>query len=215
MATKPKFEKDESLDIYDYEKRAEEIIKQLDLEVFSRLETEDNVSKRFYANSIGATLQPMQVTTKLNRLLRVYRPMTSEQAKALTDTDYLRAYGYYCDIISHINNYLVYMPDKQTFSAFVNITSNIYNELLADPNYTQVFMSFEDAFVQSNFSASQAGIADKTTTLSKLQTREAGHSLVKTNDYVPQVTNNNIDKQQILINLEKYGNTLKKIERKR
>lgn len=203
----------------DYEAKCNHIIEELQSSLFGNLEMDtfedfddaiDSPKAKqpmtFKKNEIMPKLTPMQVTTKLNRLLRVYKPMNLRDAKTVPDTEYLLAYGYYCDVISYINKYLVYMPDKQTFSAFVNITTDIYNELLQDPNYTQVFKSFEDSFIQSNFSASQAGIIDSKTTLSKLEMRDAGHNLIKNPEVVTNVLNLGVNKQEVNEKLEKWRN---------
>lgn len=186
---------EEYIDPCDWGRKADYIIEQLDNTVFAGIN--EKTSKHTITTKSGATyesqkrvnkddIMPMitalQVTSRLNRLLRIYRPMTLSEALELNDTEYLKAFGYYCDIISHINTFLVYVPDKQTFSAFVNITTDTYNELMTNIHYSQVFSSIEDSFVQSNFSASQSGLVDNKTTLSKLQTKNAGHNLVQNED---------------------------------
>lgn len=188
---------EEYIDPCDWERKADYIIEQLDNTVFAGIN--EKTSKHTITTKSGATYESqkrvnkddimpmitaMQITSRLNRLLRVYRPMTLSEALELDDTEYLKAFGYYCDIISHINTFLVYVPDKQTFSAFVNITTDTYNELMTNMKYSQVFSSIEDSFVQSNFSASQSGLVDNKTTLSKLQTKNAGHNLVQNEDNI-------------------------------
>ena len=212
-------DKGEVVNSTDYAEKCERVIEELQQSLFANLEMDSyedfddtiDVPKAkkpmtFKKNEIMPTLTPMQVTMKLNRLLRVYKPMSLAEAKTVDDTEYLTAYGYYCDIISYINKYLVYIPDKQTFSAFVNITTDIYNELLQDPNYSQVFKSFEDSFIQSNFSASQAGIIDSKTTLSKLEMKDAGHNLIKNPEVVTNVLNLGVNKQEVNEKFEKWKN---------
>lgn len=183
------------IDPCDWESKSNYIIEQLNNTVFAGIN--EITSKHIITTKSGATYESqkrvnkddimpmitsMQVTSRLNRLLRIYRPMTLSEALELNDTEYLKAFGYYCDIISHINTFLVYVPDKQTFSAFVNITTDTYNELMTNIHYSQVFSSIEDSFIQSNYTASQTGLVDNKTTISKLQTKNAGHNLVQNED---------------------------------
>ena len=183
------------IDPCDWESKSNYIIEQLNNTVFAGIN--EITSKHIITTKSGATYESqkrvnkddimpmitsMQVTSRLNRLLRIYRPMTLTEALELDDTEYLKAFGYYCDIISHINTFLVYVPDKQTFSAFVNITTDTYNELMTNIHYSQVFSSIEDSFIQSNYTASQTGLVDNKTTISKLQTKNAGHNLVQNED---------------------------------
>ena len=195
----------------DWESKSKDIIKKLDKELFNEIEDEDlydykydkdgnltsKTKRRLKKGEMIPTISPAQVTAKLNRYLRVYRPMTLDEAMTLADTDYLEAYGYYLDVISHINKYVTFLGDKQSFSAFCNINTSVYNDLLAEPNYSQVFSSIEDGFVQSNFAVAEAGLIDGRTTIAKLQTKNAGHNLVKNPESITFVQNNHINTSQI------------------
>lgn len=218
----------------DYKAKYEELVDKLQTELFDKVEEMadqkldkiDEKSSRgksasysdvmsYAKNELQPILTPMMVTSRLNRYLRVFRPLNFDEAKNVEDTEYLEAFGYYCDLISYINDYLVYMPDKQTFCAFVNITTDIYNDLLSDPLHAQVFKSFEDSFVQTNFSAAQAGIVDTKTTLAKLQTKDAGHNLVKSPDSITVNQYNTIDKAAVNLQLDKFSSMVKSIEHKK
>lgn len=195
----------------DWKAKSEDVIAKLNAELFDTIYDDDlydfkydkdgnltsKTKRRLKKGEMKPTISPAQVTAKLNRYLRVYRPMDTEEAKTLDDTDYLEAYGYYLDIISHINKYVTFLGDKQSFSAFCNINTNVYNELLAEPRYAQVFSSIEDGFVQSNFAVAEAGLVDGRTTIAKLQTKNAGHNLVKNPESITLVQNNHINTSQI------------------
>lgn len=221
---------DQIVNSTDWENKANKIIEELGKTLFDKLDNEPTESEemqsekrgrgrppalkktaKFYKNTIKADLQPMQVTAKLNRLLRVYKPLNSVEAKSIQDTEYLKAFGYYCDIISYINEYLVYLSDKQTFCAFCNITTDIYNDFLGDPNYCQVFKSIEDSFVQSNFASAQAGIVDGKVTITKLQTKEAGHDLTRSLESITVNNYNQIDRQEVMTKLAQFNSMVKHI----
>lgn len=220
------FDDGEIINSTDWEKKANSVIKRLDDELFSLIDSDECYDYKYdkYGNVLSKTkrklkkgelmptISPAQVTTKLNRYLRVFKPMNTAEAMSLLDTDYLEAYGYYLDIISHINEYVTYIGDKQTFSAFCNISVDTYNDLLSDANYCQVFASIEDGFVQSNFAVAEAGLVDSKTTIAKLQTKNAGHNLVKNPESLTLIQNNNVvDEQKMDLLLSKFDGMTKKI----
>lgn len=209
---------DEVINSTDWENKSKNIIKKLDEELFDSIDEIDSYDIRYSKDGdelsrtkhkvrkgeLMPTISPAQVSAKLNRLMRVYKPMNSSEAKSLDDVEYLKAYGYYLDIISHINKYITFLGDKQLFSAFCNITSTVYNELQKDARYCDVFASIDDGFIHTNYEVSQAGLVDSKTTIAKLQTRDAGHSLVKSPDSLTIVQNNKIDKVSINEKLDRF-----------
>ena len=219
MSKKLNLDYDDSIDPVDYKAKLEYIIDILEKEVFinanetsdklENLANEENekpqVRKAFKYSKyeIMPTLTPMQVNAKLNELLRVYKPMNLEQAKKVPDTQFLVALKWYMHLISHINVYLAFLPSKQTFCSFANITSSVYNDLLQDINYSAVFNSIEDYLVDANFTSSQAGIVDSKTTIAKLQTKDAGHNLIKSPESIVVNNYNTIDKQQVNLKLDR------------
>ena len=212
-------EYDNTIDPMDYKAKLEYIIDILEKEVFINAnETSDKLENlvneenekpqprkafKYSKYEIMPTLTPMQVNAKLNELLRMYKPMNLEEAKKVKDTEFLVALKWYMHLISYINKYLAFLPSKQTFCSFANITSYIYNELLQDINYSAVFNSIEDYLVDANFTSSQAGIVDSKTTIAKLQTKDAGHNLVKSPESLVINNYNTIDKQQVNMKLDR------------
>ena len=218
MAKELIFDGEVLINATDWKAKSEHIIAKLDEELFNNVNKWDTYDMRYDKDGnllsktkhkvkkgeLMPTISPAQVTTKLNRYLRIYRPMTLEDAMSLEDTDYLEAYGYYLDIISHINIYCTFLGDKQTFSGFCNISTDVYNELLHEPRYTQVFSSIEDGFVQSNFVVAEAGLVDSKTTIAKLQTKNAGHNLIKNPEVTAINVTNKINTSGIDAMYEKY-----------
>lgn len=218
------FDEGEMITPTDYEKKYKVIVEELDKDIFAdllpdkemHLEIKDDdcevketkqkkeVKRKFLKNEIVPLLTPMQVSARLNELLRVYKPLNLEEAKTLEDKDYLEALKWYMKLITYINEYLVFLPSKQTFCAFANITTSIYNELLQMPSYTQVFNSVEDYIVDANFLSSQAGIVESKTTLTKLQTKDAGHNLVRNPEALTINTFTQIDTQEVKQRLERW-----------
>lgn len=222
MAIIPKFNSDNSIKPTDYEQKVKDIIKKLEEHLFYKLnkeevnvEEENGVDKKknnkYYKNQILPDLTPLQVNAKLNELLRIYRPMNMAEAKALNDENYLEALHYYMILMSYINQYIGIVPSKQTFCAFANITTSVYNELLQDPNFNQVFNSIEDYLIDANFTSSQAGLVDNKTTISKLQMKDAGHNLIQSPEAITFVNNNKIDKQQVNLQFDRLEGIIKSL----
>lgn len=209
----------------DYEARCKEIIDSLneaffdaiDEDAYDRAETpegetiEVKKNKKFSKYQILPELTPMQVSAKLNEMLRIYKPMSETDAKTLDDTEYLDALKWYMHLISHINKYLVFLPSKQTFCGFANITADVYNKMLQDQNFVQVFNSIEDYIVDSNFLGSKSGMVDSKTTLTQLQTKDAGHNLVRNPESITINQFNPIDKQRIQSQMLKFDSMIKKV----
>lgn len=214
------FDYDNSINPMDYKAKLEYIIDILEKEIFiNAVETSDKLEDlaneenekaqprkafKYSKNEIMPVLTPMQVNAKLNELLRIFKPLNKEEAKKLSDMDFLQALKWYMHLISHINKYLAFLPSKQTFCSFANITSSIYNEFLQDANYSAVFNSIEDYLVDANFTSSQAGIVDSKTTIAKLQTKDMGHNLIKSPESITINQYNTIDKQQVNLKLERF-----------
>lgn len=166
--------------------------------------------RKFAKNEIAPLLTPVQVNSKLNELLRIYRPMNEAEAKEQPDFVFLSAFKWYMHLITEINRYLVFLPSKQSFCAFANITVAIYNELYGNPNFTQVFSSIEDYLVDSNYTSAQSGLTDSKTVLAKLGTKDAGHNLVKNPDSIGNITVNQIDTRQVDLALEQFESMTKR-----
>ena len=195
----------------DWKAKSEDIIAQLNEQLFDKIEEEDTydikyskegietsrTKKRVRKGEIMPLISATKVATLLNRLLRVYKPLTIKDAKSIQPEDYLEANLYYLDIISHINDYIIFLPSKQSLAGFLSISVDTYNELLATPAYSEVFKSFEDGFVDTNYISAQSGVVDSRATMTKLSTREAGHNLVKNVDFVKVNVNNQINTSQI------------------
>lgn len=206
----------------DYEKKYNDIVKELWEGLFCNLnagkadkivldetgnvigEQKGTPTQKFSKDAIMQDIQPAQVAIMLNRLLRRYRPFSLADAKRLTPEDYLCAYEWFCKLMEYINKYIVFIPDKQTYSAFVNITDDIYNELLIDQTFGSTFKSIDNGFISTNFVGAQAGIIDSKSTISKLQTRDAGHNLIKNPEAITFNNFQTIDKMQVNAQLEKW-----------
>lgn len=202
---------DKVINATDWKTKSKDIIEKLNKQLFDKIEEEDTydikyskegvetsrTKKRVKKGEIMPLISATKVATLLNRLLRVYKPLTYKDALSIEPQEYLEANLYYLDIISHINDYIIFLPSKQSLSGFLSISVDTYNELLSNPAYSEVFKSFEDGFVDTNYMSAQSGVVDSRSTMTKLQTREAGHNLVKNVDFVKLNVSNQINTSQI------------------
>ena len=212
----------------DYEKKAEEIKNRLDEDLFLSIDEDKtydisydkfgNKIKRkrtIKRNEVLPILTPIQVNSKLNEYLRIYKPLSSTEAQSIDDKEYLDALKHYMGLISYINQYVVFLPSKQTFCSFANITTPIYNDLLASAKYEQVFSSIEDYLIDANFTSAQSGLVDSKTIQNRLQTRNAGHNLIKNVDSITFIQNNNCSREEIDSKLKMFENMTKRIADKK
>lgn len=202
----------------DWEEKANHIIAKLDEELFDKLSEDDSydiryskdgeelsrTKKRVRKGEIMPLISATKVATLLNRLLRVYKPLSYNEALSLEPEEYIEANLYYLDIISHINDFIIFLPSKQSLSAFLNISVETYNEMLLNPLYSEVFKSFEDGFVDTNYMSAQSGVVDSKSTMDKLTTKYAGHSLKKADETIVYNVTNKIDTSGINAMYEKY-----------
>ena len=198
---------DKIINATDWKAKSEDIIEKLNKQLFDKIEEEDTydikyskegvetsrTKKRVKKGEIMPLISATKVATLLNRLLRVYKPLTYKDALSIEPQEYLEANLYYLDIISHINDYIIFLPSKQSLSGFLSISVDTYNELLSNPAYSEVFKSFEDGFVDTNYMSAQSGVVDSRATMTKLSTRNAGHDLVRNLEFVKVSTNNTIN----------------------
>lgn len=197
----------------DYEGKYNEVVASLE-SLFGEL-TQENTTQtnaygnqykmQFRKNEIMPLLSPMQVSTKLNESLRVYRPLSYAEVRAMTPDDLQNAFVWFMKLTSYINQYLTFVTDKQMFCAFVGTTVQVYNDLLQEPSYGEILSGVEDYLISLNFTASQSGLTDSRMTMAKLQTNAQGHGLTKQIDSIPNLTINMLDKGKISESLAKFN----------
>lgn len=197
----------------DYEGKYHEVVENLE-ELFGELTQENTTQTNTYGNQykmqyrkneIMPILTPMQVSTKLNESLRLYRPLSYAEVQRMTPDDLQNAFVWFMRLTSYINQYLTYVTDKQLFCAFVGTTVQVYNDLLQEPAFCEILNGVEDYLVSLNFTASQSGLTDRATTMAKLQTNAQGHGLTKQIDSVQNVTINMLDKGKVNESLAKFN----------
>lgn len=196
----------------DYEGKYNEVVAKLD-ELFGDLTQENTTQTNVYGtqfkvqfrkNEIMPKLSPMQVSTKLNECLRLYRPLSLAEVRQLAPDNLQNAFVWFMKLTSYINQYLTFVTDKQMFCAFLGTTVAVYNDLLAEPAYGEILGGVEDYLISLNFTASQSGLTDTKMTMAKLQTNSQGHGLTKQIDSIPNVTINVLNKGKIDESLAKF-----------
>jgi hypothetical protein len=131
--------------------------------------------------------------------------MSEQDARLLTPQQFLDAYGYYNDVLIHINKYIMFSGNKQLLSAFIGITTDIYNTFCSDPYFSQVFKVFEDGLVGSAFTVVESGLTDTKATTARLNaTGEHGHGVHKSDTTQIFVQNNKVDKMLVQSRLAEW-----------
>lgn len=205
------------ISVTDYEAKAKHIIDTLDTEIFNAIDKEDcfetTVSKSgsetkkkrsTKKNELMPTLSPALVAFKLDMLLRMYMPMNDGQAKMVEPQEYALGYVHYCSLLFHINKYLIFNGNKPYLCAFFGITSDIYNDLCADPTYSSVFKSFEDGLVGTSLLVGESGLLDSKMVATKLGAVGQGHSMKKADTTNVFIQHNRVDKMLVQSRLDEF-----------
>lgn len=197
----------------DYKEKCEEIKKRLKDELFSEFREEDffdkeydssgnviNVNRKKVAvkkNQLLPILSPTRVQTRLESILRLYRPLTLTEAKSLNPNSFLEAYTYYCELIDFINKYIIFKTTKQSFCAFAGITVDTYNELGKNVDFEDTIRWINDGLVGAIFVDSASGLYDSRAIISEGQTKDAGMNLIKNPDSIVFKGNTFVNHQEV------------------
>lgn len=207
----------EILNNCDFESKYQKVVEQLDKEVFSAISTQEPSVEEMEDNwgrckkKEQEELSALYVSSRLNEYLRIYRPLSLREAKDLEEQDLMDCFAWFMKLISHINQHCVFVPSKQTFCAFATLTTSVYNELLQDSRFQTILEGVEDYLIEQNFLSSQAGLVREKSTITKLQTRDAGHNLIKSPDAITVNTTNILDTGMIQQQLAKFNSMTKQI----
>jgi hypothetical protein len=220
MATK-KTVNAETLEPHNYQQRMQAALSFLDKTVFSRLADDDIYSvsmdelgnekktkKRVRKNEIMPTLTPQQVYYRLDSYLRHTLMMTPAEARELSPEKYLEGNYWFEELMFQINLYVIFNANKQLLCAFLEIDEDTYAEFLTDSKYDTVFKSIESSFIGGGFVASESGLSDTKAVINRLQTKGAGHNLIKNPDNITIINHNKLDDNSIQKRLDRIASVV-------
>ena len=91
------------------------------------------------------------------------------------------AYQYFTEIVAEINQYYLFIPSKQNFCSFLNITVNIFNENILnspDAEMQAVGDTINDYLISTLAHAGQIGSAKASVTSLMLKAEDAGAGIM-------------------------------------
>lgn len=123
----------------------------------------------------------MRVKNKLNSIMRKYKTMPNADAVRLTNDDIFASYTEFIDLIFCINEYCDYVPSKQDFCAYTQISVDAYNDLLANGTDDQrlILREVENYLADLQLDGAQGGVVKEKSTEFRLTAKDFGHSIVK------------------------------------
>jgi len=204
----------------DYKEKCQEIKDKMVSELFSEFREEDffdkeydrdgnvvNVSRKKVSikkNQLLPILSPTRVQTKLESLLRLYKPMSFVEAKSLNPDTFIDAYRYYCELVDFINKYIIFKTTKQSYCAFAGITVDTYNDLMNEPNFETTIKWINDGLISSLFVDSASGLYDSRAIITEGQTKDAGMNLIKNPDAIVFKGTTFVNHQEIENKIQKF-----------
>ena len=123
----------------------------------------------------------MRVKNKLNSIMRKYKPMQNADALRMSDDDIFMLYGEFVDLIMYINENCDYIPSKQDFCAYSQISVDAYNDMLANGTEEQrlILREVENYLADLQLDGAQGGVVKERSTEFRLTSMDFGHSIVK------------------------------------
>lgn len=221
MANKRTVGTAKAIEAHNYQQRMSAAFAYLDKTLFSKISdgdvysskvdefgNETKTKKRVRRNEIMPTLTPQQVYYRLDGYLRSSLMMTASEARKLPAEKYLEGNFWFSELMSRINEYVVFNANKQLLCAFLEIDEDTYAEFLMDGEYCTVFKSIESSFIGGGFVTSESGLVDTKAVINRLQTKGAGHNLIKNPDNLTIIANNKLDDGSIQKRLSKIASVV-------
>ena len=126
------------------------------------------------------TIQPYTIKCELYKALAQFKPIDNTVANNLTADQIMTIFSDFLELVSWINEYGIFVPSKQIFSAFSGITPTAYTYLMTDGDEEQreAILAVENFLVDMNMEAASQGIAKERTTEFRMKARgSAGHGI--------------------------------------
>lgn len=122
-----------------------------------------------------------KIKTKLNSLLRRYRTMPNIEALKMSDDEIFLICNEFIDLVCWLNETASYVPTKQDFCAYAQISVDCYNELLASGTDEQRLMmqNIESYLSDMQLDGAQGGVVKERSTEFRLTSKDFGHSIIK------------------------------------
>jgi hypothetical protein len=126
------------------------------------------------------TISPYTMKCELYRALAQFKSIDNGIANEATAEQIMRLFSDFLELVSWLNEYGIFIPTKQIFSAFSGISATAYTYLMTDGDeeQKQAIFTIENFLVDMNMEAASQGMAKERTTEFRLKARgSAGHGI--------------------------------------
>lgn len=203
---------------YNYTDRTNNIIKQL-----KKMKLDDFVKdleevRKFNDNVIPKMRRPepkideTQFSILLNDLMRNSRPMTYSETAVLTPDDVYLGFREFSRLITFLNEYLIFIPDKPLFCAYFGISTDTYKRMQEEQRLIDIMRYIEDYLQGIMTTASKNGLVKERSAIMQLTAKDGiGHNIVSASEQV--VVQNNtlkLDMRELEDKKKMYQNLLSK-----
>ena len=126
------------------------------------------------------TIQPYTIKCELYKALARFKAIDNTVANELTAEQIMTIFSDFLELVSWLNEYGIFIPSKQIFSAFSGITPTAYTYLMTDGDSEQreAILAVENFLIDMNMEAASQGMAKERTTEFRMKARgSAGHGI--------------------------------------
>lgn len=122
-----------------------------------------------------------KVKTKLNAVLRRFKTMPTSEAMRAECDDLFAVYTEFLDLVAWLNETVDFIPTKQEFCAYAQMSVSCYNELLSSgtDEQRQMLCDIDSYLSDMQLSGAQAGSSKERSTEFRLTSKDFGHSIVR------------------------------------
>ena len=126
------------------------------------------------------TISPYTMKCELYRALAQFKSIDNSIANEATAEQIMTIFSDFLELVSWLNEYGIFIPSKQIFSAFSGITPTAYTYLMTDGDSEQreAILAVENFLIDMNMEAASQGMAKERTTEFRMKARgSAGHGI--------------------------------------
>jgi hypothetical protein len=126
------------------------------------------------------TISPYSMKCELYKALSQFKTIENNVANNATAEQITQTFADFLELVSWLNEYGIFIPTKQIFSAFSGISPTAYTYLMTDGDSEQkeAILAVDNFLVDMQMEAASQGMAKERTTEFRMRARgSAGHSV--------------------------------------
>lgn len=123
----------------------------------------------------------IKLKSRLNSVLRAYKPRLNDESLSLSSDELQDIFEEFMELVSWLNETCNYIPTKQDFCAYAEITVASFNAILSSGTEEQslVLGEVDSYLADMQLSASQDGVQKSSPTEFRMSAKQFGHEISK------------------------------------